>query len=458
MSAPISRNSAFLLAMGAAGILLLGAFAPKDPAASPPATPPPVSNPVIIADEPSEEPSLPEGLSPGLAEIFKLAQAHVDESVILDFIHNSGQTCAPSAEEILYLSDLGLSQRVIRALFKDKPSAPAQRMADGGAGQNILTTVEMPALPHLETRTNLDMFQQALAPYGSWIHSPDYGQVWQPTVETVNPDWRPYVNEGQWVATDNGPYWQSGYSWGWAPFHYGRWAQAPKLGWVWVPGKTWAPAWVSWRLALSYSGWAPLPPGVSLALAGKAGPPPGWYTFVSEENFLSPNIAGFAVGVSVSGSIYAKSLPVNHYPNPSRNFINVGNISATSLASSTVPMQTAATVKRELPKELVERARQKYERTQEDRFQTALTAAPDYADAGLAKFPVRPRHRQRAESIGPAVKIVHATHLQRPPPLFLREAFPSRVPTEPPPVVENRGDAPPRMLAALARVAPQAAK
>ena len=31
-------------------------------------------------------------------------------------------------------------------------------------------------------------------------------------------------------------------------------------GWVWVPGYTWAPAWVSWRYGDGYAGWAPLPP------------------------------------------------------------------------------------------------------------------------------------------------------------------------------------------------------
>jgi hypothetical protein len=32
------------------------------------------------------------------------------------------------------------------------------------------------------------------------------------------------------------------------------------IGWVWVPGSQWAPAWVSWRKSSDYVGWAPLPP------------------------------------------------------------------------------------------------------------------------------------------------------------------------------------------------------
>src|SRR5258708_33181824 len=47
---------------------------------------------------------------------------------------------------------------------------------------------------------------------------------------------------------------------GWATYHYGRWARIRGVGWVWVPGSEWAPAWVSWRRSPDYVGWAPLPP------------------------------------------------------------------------------------------------------------------------------------------------------------------------------------------------------
>jgi len=48
--------------------------------------------------------------------------------------------------------------------------------------------------------------------------------------------------------------------WGWATYHYGRWVNLDGTGWCWVPGYTWAPAWVSWRYGDGYCGWAPLPP------------------------------------------------------------------------------------------------------------------------------------------------------------------------------------------------------
>ena len=61
---------------------------------------------------------------------------------------------------------------------------------------------------------------------------------------------------------DYGWTWISYEDFGWATYHYGRWANLADYGWVWFPGEDldWAPAWVSWRTGGDYIGWAPLPP------------------------------------------------------------------------------------------------------------------------------------------------------------------------------------------------------
>ncbi len=111
-------------------------------------------------------------------------------------------------------------------------------------------------------------FQQTLAPYGSWVNDADYGQVWLPAVAIVGADFLPYYSNGHWVLSEYGWTWVSDWSWGWGPFHYGRWLRMSSRGWCWVPGTTWGPAWVSWRSGGGYVGWAPLPPrGVTLAAA-----------------------------------------------------------------------------------------------------------------------------------------------------------------------------------------------
>ena len=109
---------------------------------------------------------------------------------------------------------------------------------------------------------SFDTFQSGLSPYGDWVDSPSYGRVWRPHVPV---GWRPYYY-GHWTWTDDGWFWASDEPWGWATYHYGRWSYDPGLGWTWVPGYQWAPAWVSWRFGVDVVGWAPLFPGVSIFL------------------------------------------------------------------------------------------------------------------------------------------------------------------------------------------------
>ena len=135
-------------------------------------------------------------------------------------------------------------------------------------------------------------FQSALAPYGTWADDPAYGVIWIPSPAQVGDDFTPYATNGDWLDTEYGWTWSSGYSWGWAPFHYGRWVSSAR-GWAWVPGTLWGPAWVSWRAGGGYVGWAPLPPrGVSLASPIGAGTP--WRFMVAGQlgrgraSFLAP--------------------------------------------------------------------------------------------------------------------------------------------------------------------------
>jgi len=110
-------------------------------------------------------------------------------------------------------------------------------------------------------------FYNQLSSQGTWIKTDNYGDVWQPTES--DPNWRPYTY-GQWVNTDQGMMWDSYEPFGWATYHYGRWVNLADHGWVWVPGYTWAPAWVSWRNGDydgdDYCGWAPLPPDTFLGI------------------------------------------------------------------------------------------------------------------------------------------------------------------------------------------------
>src|SRR5581483_11992510 len=69
--------------------------------------------------------------------------------------------------------------------------------------------------------------------YGYWGAYPDYGPVWFP--RTVIIGWAPY-RFGHWVWIEPwGWTWIDDAPWGFAPFHYGRWALFGGV-WGWVPG------------------------------------------------------------------------------------------------------------------------------------------------------------------------------------------------------------------------------
>src|ERR1700737_4578453 len=93
----------------------------------------------------------------------------------------------------------------------------------------------LPAAPRAQAvDVSVDFFYNNLSG-GSWIEVADYGYCWQPDV-AVGADWRPY-SDGYWAYTDLGWTWVSYEDFGWATYHYGRWARLVDYGWGWVPGR-----------------------------------------------------------------------------------------------------------------------------------------------------------------------------------------------------------------------------
>lgn len=255
---------------------------PGDPTEAPPAipalTPPPLN------------------VSPGMEEIFRMARSGVSEEVLTAFIEHSGRAYHPNSDEIIYLKDLGVAPNTIAAIIQTgtgNARTDGQAVADAPdqvgntrddvsvVGKDGKTTVNVTthnhyaaapqsledqaavdgavAQPAAQETVDLSYFKSALSPYGSWVYIDGVGECWRPTVSVVNASWRPYYDAGRWIYSDAGWYWLSDYSWGWAPFHYGRWHLSAGSGWVWAPGYNWGPAWVSWRRTSTYCGWAPLP-------------------------------------------------------------------------------------------------------------------------------------------------------------------------------------------------------
>jgi hypothetical protein len=93
--------------------------------------------------------------------------------------------------------------------------------------------------------------------YGYWRYVPSVGaRLWFPYVEA---SWRPYYH-GHWIHTSAGMTWVSYEPWGAIPHHYGQWVHVDHLGWGWVPGWEYSPAWVTWGVVDGYVGWVPCAP------------------------------------------------------------------------------------------------------------------------------------------------------------------------------------------------------
>ena len=152
---------------------------------------------------------------------------------------------------------------------------------------------EVPPEEYYDYYGELDtgFFYDYLAPYGTWIYYSPHGYIWTPYSPAYG--WRPYTR-GHWVWTDYGWTWISDFRWGWACFHYGRWAWDTELGWFWVPGTTWGPAWVTWRWSNLYIGWAPLPPGIDFVdlriVTLPYALPSSYWIFIDGRYFMRPYV------------------------------------------------------------------------------------------------------------------------------------------------------------------------
>lgn len=247
--------------------------------------------------------------SEGFDDIVTLAKAGASEDVLLAFIEKSPVSYHLTDDEATLLDDLGISQKVIDAL--------RAHGGNGGQAPAPAPVAEAPNDPDADIQTvavasasddqNISYFYSSLAPYGSWI-SVDGNWCWRPTAAMTEVRWRPYCHRGHWVYTDWGWTWYSDYSWGWAPFHYGRWEMHAGYGWIWHPDNVWGPAWVHWRTNESDYGWAPLPPraqfeaGIGFSFDGKHvgldfdfGLASRDYCFVPGEHFCDANLLEFRI-------------------------------------------------------------------------------------------------------------------------------------------------------------------
>ncbi|MBI3875833.1 MAG: hypothetical protein HY300_07730 [Verrucomicrobia bacterium] len=364
-----------LVVCATAGALIAGCT-PQITQSQPATAPPPVVNtpdPAVVTTPavPRRIPPQPVSLSPGVAEVITLAQGGVEESVIKAHMARSANAFSPTVDELIYLNDIGVSAQLVSVLIQQntqmrgqivamtpvvqpasaqpnppgaqpapaQPQPPAAQVQPEQPVQQtvVAAPVQQVVVVPAQAPVQVTYFYQSLAPYGSWVEVPSYGWCWQPTVAISSPRWRPYCDRGRWIYTSCGWYWQSDYSWGWAPFHYGRWALDTQIGWVWVPDSTWGPAWVTWRYSDAYCGWAPLPPecvflpsrglchrGVSVGVGFDFGFSLNYFSFVAWDRFCDRNPFYYLAPAVQVRNIYNQTTIINNYSTANNTVINNG--------------------------------------------------------------------------------------------------------------------------------------
>jgi hypothetical protein len=176
-------------------------------------------------------------------------------------------------------------------------------------------------------QVDVSYFHQSLSPYGQWFQDPSNGWCWTPY--DVSANWRPYY-DGHWEYSDYGWSWASNETWGWAPYHYGRWFFDDAYGWAWVPGTEWAPAWVAWRYGDDCVGWAPLPPrarwdaSAGLIFADASAIPPAQWCFVPRTRVLDVNLRLQVTVVARNITLLARSRDVTRFEVRDGRPANVG--------------------------------------------------------------------------------------------------------------------------------------
>jgi hypothetical protein len=327
--------------------------------------------PLLVAQAQTPEGGLPPGaatptLSPGAAEVVHLAGSGTGDDVVLAYVQNSTATFDLSADQILYLRDIGVSSAAITAMLnRDNalhsqataytydqklypptapppaivtPVQPPVSQASMPIEAPLTPTSEVPPPTYVSNPpVEVSYFYNDLSPYGSWVQVDGVGWCWQPRAVIINRAWRPYCDGGHWVYTDAGWFWQSDYSWGWAAFHYGRWHLHPRCGWVWLPDRVWGPAWVTWRYEGDHCGWAPLPPhadfnvaygyrfnGVHVAVNFDFGLHADHFTFIALHDFHQHDFAHYRLPQTEVTKIYSHTTIINNYVVNNNTIVNQG--------------------------------------------------------------------------------------------------------------------------------------
>jgi hypothetical protein len=229
--------------------------------------------------------------------------------------------------------------------------------------------------------------------HGAWQTDPTYGAVWYP--QAVPVDWAPYrYGHWQWVEPW-GWTWIDEQPWGFAPFHYGRWAHIHDR-WGWTPGTivarpVYAPALVAF---VGGGGW-----NASLSFGSE--PSVGWFPLAPREVY----VPSYPASVTYVRKVNITNVTnVTNITNQTINNVNVTNVRHANQSFATVVPQNAFVGARPIAKAALAVP------------SDALAKAPVATGAPLTPAVAATSGRQEAVTRATRVAQAQGERLQDPPP------------------------------------------
>ncbi len=137
----------WLLAAGAMLPFSLGTTLAADPVSATP------ESTVVVQSAPTAPVKLPYGVE----DVLKLSKAQVSDDIVVNYIQNSGTVYNLSSQDILYLRNQGVSDRVIGAMLNQKTAvqqqaAQAAAAAASAPDANTAAAVSAPVAPVVEAQ------------------------------------------------------------------------------------------------------------------------------------------------------------------------------------------------------------------------------------------------------------------------------------------------------------------
>ena len=287
---------------------------------------------------------------------------------------------------------------------------------------------------------------QQLDAHGQWMQDPANGTVWFPQGTPAN--WAPYRNgHWEWIAPW-GWTWIDSAPWGFAPFHYGRWAMIGSR-WAWVPGRiglkpVYAPALVAFVGGSSAGradvAWFPLAPGEAWQPAYQASPvyisnvnrnltlqpnatyahqrKPEALTAISSEDFHRGKPAG-AGWLRIAANALTNAQIVGPPPMPERNAVADRQHASAARPAPPAPAQlrqvvadTTSTRQAENAQRQAQAAAQSQAQVQaQAQAKAAQAAAQQLADAQRVRLEQQAKSAASPKAPEPAAKVAAAAKL-----------------------------------------------